>query len=287
MSKNKKDKKKSWLKQSTRLVGMDPVTFEEWWRVKINRLQLMSVLLLLIIVFFFINYLLFSFTPIGSLLPENVRDRSKDQLQGQMRDIDDLQGKINAQDQYIKNLQQVILGEIPIDSIYMERNFQDQNADNFDLDTSLTEAEENLTAQIEENNDQLSANKEDLFKNLFLFDPVKGEISREFRSPNHPGVDVVTRKNEQIKACLDGIVLHSSYDDKDGYTVILSHQNEIVSVYKHAQKILVEVGQKVAAGGAIAIVGNTGARSTGPHLHFELWSDMGPLNPLDYLSFGQ
>lgn len=287
MSKNKKDKKKSWLKQSTRLVGMDPVTFEEGWRLTINRLQLISVGILLVIIFFIINYLLFSFTPLGSLLPDGVQDGSKERLQGQMKNLDDFKTKIDAQDLYIKNLQQVILGEIPIDSIYMERNFQEATANSFELDTSLTKAEESLTAQIEENNDQLASNKEDIFKNLFLFDPVKGEISREFRSPNHPGVDVVTKKNAQIKACLDGIVLHASYDDKDGYTVILSHQNEIVSVYKHAQKVLVEVGQKVAAGGAIAIVGNTGERSTGPHLHFELWSDMGPLNPLDYLSFGQ
>jgi len=287
MSKNKKDKKKSWFKQSTRLVGMDPVTFEEWWRVKINRLQLISIVVLIFISFLLINYALFSFTPLGNILPENVQDRSKNQLKEQMEDIDILHGKIDAQDSYIKNLQQVILGEIPIDSVYLERNFKDESSNDFELDTSLTAAEEALTAHIQVSNDELSANKKDIFKNLFLFDPVKGEISREFRTPNHPGVDVVTKKNEQIKACLDGIVLHSSYDDKDGYTVILSHQNEIVSVYKHAQKILVDVGKKVTAGTAIAIVGNTGERTTGPHLHFELWSDMGPLNPLDYLSFGQ
>jgi murein DD-endopeptidase MepM/ murein hydrolase activator NlpD len=287
MSKNKKDKKKSWFKQSTRLVGMDPVTFEEWWRVKINRLQLISIVVLIFISFLLINYALFSFTPLGNILPENVQDRSKNQLKEQMEDIDILHGKIDAQDSYIKNLQQVILGEIPIDSVYLERNFKDESSNDFELDTSLTAAEEALTAHIQVSNDELSENKKDIFKNLFLFDPVKGEISREFRTPNHPGVDVVTKKNEQIKACLDGIVLHSSYDDKDGYTVILSHQNEIVSVYKHAQKILVDVGKKVTAGTAIAIVGNTGERTTGPHLHFELWSDMGPLNPLDYLSFGQ
>ncbi len=287
MSKNKKDKKKSWFKQSTRLVGMDPVTFEEWWRVKINRIQLLSIVVLLFISFFLLNYTLFSFTPLGNILPENVQDRSKDQLKEQMESIKMLNGKIDAQDSYIKNLQQVILGEIPIDSVYLAHNFEEEDINEFNLDTSLTDAEEALTAQIQMSNDQQTANTNDIFKNLFLFDPVKGEISREFRTPNHPGVDVVTKKNEQIKACLDGIVLHSSYDDKDGYTVILSHQNEIVSVYKHAQKIIVEVGEKVTAGKAIAIVGNTGERTTGPHLHFELWSDMGPLNPLNYLSFGQ
>lgn len=285
--KRKKGKKKNWLKQSTRVVGMDPVTFQEWWRVKINRLQFISLILLLFIVFFIINYTLFSYTPVGSLLPEHVQDRSKKQLTLQMESIDNLEKKLAYQDHYIQNLQLIIKGELPIDSIYTNEDFKGSQLTNEKLDTALTEAEEALSEQIKTNESEIANDQKNLFKNLFLYDPVNGEISREFRVPNHPGVDVVTKKDAQIKACLDGIVLHTSYDDQDGYTVILSHENEIVSVYKHAQKILVEVGQKVAAGGTIAIVGNTGERSTGPHLHFELWSDMGPINPLDYLSFGQ
>lgn len=282
----KKDKKKNWFKQSTRIVGMDPVSFEEWWRLRINRYQLISILFLIAIVFVGLSYVLFSYTPAGQLLPEHVQDKSKKQLRAQMENIDLLESKINAQEQYIINLQQVILGEIKIDSIYSNQQFSD-NRDSEKLDTSLSDAERALSDQIRSTENAINENKEELFKNLFLYDPVSGEISREYREPNHTGVDVVTAKDAQIKACLDGIVLHTSYDDQDGYTVILSHQNEIVSVYKHAQKILVEVGQKVAAGSAIGIVGSTGERSTGPHLHFELWSDMGPLNPLDYLSFGQ
>jgi murein DD-endopeptidase MepM/ murein hydrolase activator NlpD len=287
MAKKRKDKNKNWFKQSTRLVGMDPITFEEWWRVKINRIQLLSISAIIILVFFFLNYALFSLTPLGDLLPESVRDKSKNQLKSQMSELDHLEKKIVTQEQYIKNLQLIILGDIPIDSVYTARNFQKESNINPDLDTSLTSVEEALSVQIENAKNNSNQNKDNLFKNLFLFEPVNGEISREFRIPNHPGVDVVTKRNEQIKACLDGVVLHTSYDDQDGYTVILSHQNEIVSIYKHAQKILVEVGQKITAGSGIAIVGNTGERSTGPHLHFELWSDMGPLNPLDYLSFGQ
>lgn len=283
---SKKDKKKNWFKQSTRIVGMDPVSFEEWWRLQINRYQLISILFLIAILFLGLSYVLFSFTPAGQLLPEHVQDKSKKQLSAQMENIDLLESKINAQEQYIKNLQQVILGEIKIDSIYSNQQFSD-NRDSEKLDTSLTDAERALSEQIRSTENAINENKEALFKNLFLYDPVSGEISREYREPNHTGVDVVTAKDAQIKACLDGIVLHTSYDDQDGYTVIISHQNEIVSVYKHAQKILVEVGQKVAAGSAIGIVGSTGERSTGPHLHFELWSDMGPINPLDYLSFGQ
>lgn len=284
---NKKDKKKNWLKQSTRVVGMDPVTFQEWWRVKINRFQFISLIVLLFMVFFAINYALFSYTPLGQLLPEHVQDRSKKQLSKQMESIDKLEKQLNYQDHYIRNLQLVIKGEMPIDSIYSKDAFATSKYQEENLDTTLTDAEEALSNQIQEQDEKVVNGQEDLFKNLFLYDPVSGEISREFRVPNHPGVDVVTKKDAQIKACLDGIVLHTSYDDQDGYTVILSHENEIVSVYKHAQKILVEVGQKVAAGGAIAIVGNTGERSTGPHLHFELWSDIGPIDPLDYLSFGQ
>src|SRR5690625_5519594 len=69
----KRKKKTNWFKKSTRVVGMDPVTFEEWWRIKINRIQLVSVIILFSIILFVFNYLIFSYTPIGHILPENIK----------------------------------------------------------------------------------------------------------------------------------------------------------------------------------------------------------------------
>lgn len=288
MKKQEKKKKKNWFKRSTRIVGMDPVTFEEWWRVKINRIQLISITLIFVIVLFLINYLIFSYTPAGYLLPENIKNRNKQKIEFTATRVASLEKRLIAQDNYISNLQKVILGEVSIDSIYTASlNDQTQNNANLIVDTTISNAEKQLDKNLRNSQEKLKESNDQLFDHLFLYDPVAGEVSQKFRIPNHPGVDIVTKKDEQIKACLNGIVLHSSYDDQDGHTIILSHENEIISVYKHAQKVYVNVGDKVTRGKAIGVVGNTGERSTGPHLHFELWSDMGPLDPLDYFSFGK
>lgn len=288
MKKKEKKNKKNWFKRSTRIVAMDPTTFEEWWRVKINRIQLISIGLILVIVLFLINYLIFSYTPLGYLLPENIKNRNKQKIEATAIRVASLEKRLTAQDNYIINLQKVILGEVSIDSIYTA-SVEDNSAGNatIDVDTTISNAEKQLDRNLKENAERQKKPNDLLFDNLFLYDPVAGEISRKFRLPNHPGVDIVTKKDEQIKACLNGVVLHSSYDDQDGHTIILSHENDIISVYKHAQKVYVTVGEKVTRGKAIGVVGNTGERSTGPHLHFELWSDLGPLDPLDYFSFGR
>jgi len=286
--KKEKKKKKNWFRQSTRIVGMDPVSFEEWWRIRINRTQIISIFLLLSMLLFFFSFLIFSYTPLGYLLPENIKNRNKQNIELAISRVNNMERQINAQEKYIANLQKVILGETSIDSIYTINNAVfSEEAKSIKVDTTISEVEQILDENIKKNISQLKKKQEKALDHLFLFDPVAGEISQKFRIPNHPGVDIVTKKDTPIKACLSGVVLHSSYDDQDGHTIILSHENEIISVYKHAKTVYVQVGDKVKTGKTIGVVGSTGERSTGPHLHFELWSDMGPLNPLDYFSFGK
>src|SRR5690554_8036776 len=114
----KQEKKKNWFKKSTRIVGMDPVTFEEWWRVKINRIQIISIFLLLAVILFFFNFAIFSYTPLGYLLSENIKNKNKQKVELAALKADQLERQINAKEKYISNLQKVILGEVYVDSIY-------------------------------------------------------------------------------------------------------------------------------------------------------------------------
>lgn len=284
----KRKKKTNWFKKSTRVVGMDPVTFEEWWRIKINRIQLVSVIILFSIILFVFNYLIFSYTPIGRILPENIKNRNKQRIEEAAARVADLNRKIDLQDLYISNLQKVILGEISIDSLYfISEEISTNVSQEIKVDTSSTQEERILAEHIRESVERNTSKEPTLTKQLFLYDPIVGTISQGFSLPNHPAVDIVAEKDAQIRACLEGIVLHASYSDEDGHTVIIRHENDIVSIYKHAKTINVKAGMQVKTGQTIGIVGSSGTRSTGPHLHFELWSDVGPLDPMDYLSFGR
>ncbi|HLW39055.1 MAG TPA: M23 family metallopeptidase, partial [Brumimicrobium sp.] len=278
----KKRKKRNWFKRSTRVVGMDPITFEEWWRVKINRIQLLSIIILFSILLFIFNYLIFSYTPIGHILPENIKNRNKQKIEEAALRVADLNRKIDVQEAYISNLQKVILGEVSIDSLYsVSENMTNDMTQEIKVDTSITLEEKELAKHIKESAERNVAAKSPIARQLFLFDPIVGVISKGFSLPNHPAVDIVAEKDAQIKACLEGIVLHASYNDNDGHTIIIRHANDIISIYKHTKTVYVKAGTQVKTGQSIGVVGNSGEQSTGPHLHFELWSDVGPLDPMN------
>jgi murein DD-endopeptidase MepM/ murein hydrolase activator NlpD len=121
---------------------------------------------------------------------------------------------------------------------------------------------------------------------LFYFTPVSGIITAPFDpSSGHYGVDVVAKDNEPIKAVAEGTVVFSGWTQDFGHTLIIQHKAGILSVYKHNSVLLEKVGNYVSAGDVIAIIGNTGELTSGPHLHFELWYNGNPVNPEEFVSF--
>ena len=88
-----------------------------------------------------------------------------------------------------------------------------------------------------------------------------------------------------VMAVLDGTVINAGWSDENGYTIEIQHDNDLISIYKHNQRLLRQTGEKVSAGSTIAIVGNTGALTTGDHLHFELWYKGEAVDPAKYISF--
>ena len=122
--------------------------------------------------------------------------------------------------------------------------------------------------------------------NILFFIPLKGVITNEFDPiTKHFGVDVVAKKDEAVKAVLDGTVILSDWTIETGYVIIIQHQQNIISVYKHNSALMKKSGDIVKAGDPIAIIGETGEIQTGPHLHFELWRNGIPLNPESYIVF--
>jgi murein DD-endopeptidase MepM/ murein hydrolase activator NlpD len=121
---------------------------------------------------------------------------------------------------------------------------------------------------------------------LFFFSPLAGIISAPY-DPKiaHYGVDVVSKKNEPIKSVADGTVILASWTQDAGYVIAVQHRSNVISVYKHNSSLLKKMGDFVSAGDVIAIIGNTGELTTGPHLHFELWYNGNPMDPEEFVSF--
>lgn len=120
----------------------------------------------------------------------------------------------------------------------------------------------------------------------YLMPPISGVVSNGFDlKTDHLGVDVLAPHDTPVKAIWDGHVITADWTLETGYTIGIQHTNDMVSFYKHNASLLKRNGAFVRAGEAIAIIGNTGKLTSGPHLHFELWLQGKPVDPTHYMDF--
>ena len=119
----------------------------------------------------------------------------------------------------------------------------------------------------------------------FSYMPLVGAISDDLDlGAGHLGVDLVGPSGAAIQSVDDGSVVFSSYTIETGYTLLIQHRGERVSVYKHCASLLKNQGDLVVGGEAVALLGNTGELTTGPHLHFEWWVRGQPVDPTPWLA---
>ena len=147
-----------------------------------------------------------------------------------------------------------------------------------------------LRAEVEaEDRISLSSSEESTnsdLQNILFFSPVKGVVTNVFDMKKaHFGTDVVAKENEPIKCVFDGVVVISHWTSETGHVIGIQHANGIFSLYKHNSILFKTTGDYVTSGEVIAIIGNSGELSSGPHLHFELWNNGVPINPENYISF--
>jgi len=204
---------------------------------------------------------------------------------------DSIERAFLRQDLYIQNIKNVIQGNEIIDEI---SEVQDSLI-NYDEISLLRSKEDSILRAEFESRDQydLGISAYDEYNtyspnltNFIFFAPLDGILTGHFNpAENHFGVDIVADREEAIKATLDGVVIFSGWTVETGYVIAVQHQKDIVSMYKHNSVLLKRDGDYVQAGEPIAIIGETGELTTGPHLHFELWHKGKPVNPSDWIAF--
>ena len=201
--------------------------------------------------------------------------------------IDSLESVINSWELYSENLRRVLDGEptISLDSIIGSRSGTAMNAGNSQEPGSRDSVlRENVMK--EEQFDLSDRNRRNLpIEGMHFFVPLKGVVSQGYDKIIHPYIDITAPANSVVMSVLDGTVIFAGWNDEAGYTIQIQHDNDIVSTYKHNQKLLKKTGDKVTAGSPIALVGNTGSLSTGDHLHFELWYKGEAVDPTKYINF--
>lgn len=290
LKKEKKENLRSRLRVKYRLVVMNEETFKERASLLLTPLNVIifggSLAIFLVVL---VTYII-AFTPLREYIPGYADTNLRLQVYENTLRTDSLERELAMKDLYLQNINMIIAGQTPS----QETNEPDPSKDYQDIEFSTSKQDSLLRAMVEEEeryniqNLQLGAEPrlESNIRNLFFFAPIKGDVTAGFDSQDqHYAVDVVAKENEPIKATLDGTVILSTWTYDAGHVIGIQHTSNLTSFYKHCSVLLKKAGDTVKAGEVIAVVGNSGELTTGPHLHFELWFNGRPVNPQDYIVF--
>lgn len=222
--------------------------------------------------------------------PRYAMMQSNRQLVGLTMKIDSLEHQLNIQDQYVNNIQRIIGGDVDaLNELDNQREAIDFNPSGLEFREAIPPIDSQFRAEFEREDLGIltyQSPRSDEFRELYLFTPMEGIVTDGFNpKEDHYGVDIVAKDNEPVKCVSDGVVIFSSWTLDSGYVIGVQHRGNLISVYKHNSELLKNVGNFVSGGEIIAIIGNTGELTSGPHLHFELWHNGNPVNPQEYVAF--
>lgn len=282
MAKNNKESKKERFRVSL----VNDITHKQLWFIKFTRSSLLITIVSIIIAVMACLFALIAFTPLKSLIP-GVPDAHSQRtaVQNAIR-IDSLERVILRWDFYAENLKRVVNGEDPvkIDSIIKSQIANNDSVANI----QTIHRSDSLLRKTVNEADRMGMTSRDMvmpIEGMHFFSPLKGVVSQGFDRAIHPYIDITAPANSVVTSVLDGTVISAGWGDESGYTILIQHPNNIISVYKHNQKLLKKQGDHVSAGATIALVGNTGSITTGEHLHFELWYKGNAVDPTKYINF--
>ena len=288
MAKNnkKKGKLKQKLTNKYRLVVLNENTFEERFSLKLSRLNIYIFGGLFSVTLISATIVLIAFTPLKEYIP----GYSSTQLQKNATKLtvesDSLKNRLAMLENYTNSIKSVLTGELTSDEVI--DSLQD-SAKRIQIEESSLYAtkQDSIFREKIESRDRFPLSDESQEKlKIVFFAPISGNISQLFNSENkHFAIDVVAKVGTPVKAAADGTVIFSEWTTETGYVIILKHANNFISVYKHNGTLLKQQGDLVQSGEAIASIGSSGELTTGPHLHFELWSDGYAVNPANYIDF--
>ena len=275
------------LKDHYRLIIYNDSSIQTVWSIKLTPIKVLTLGSLGAILLILLTTIIIAYTPLRENIPGYPSAKVRQQIIYNYMLVDSLENEIKNRDSYFEKIRTLFQGEVPADESVSPADsglktynvkFRSTNADSIFQDKLL---EEKLNLSISNNSKKLPS-----IANIHFFTPLRGLITNKFNTKTeHLAVDIVGSPNSRISSVLEGTVIFAGWTMDTGYSIYIQHENNIISAYKHNAELLKEVGEKVKASDAIAIMGNSGELTTGPHLHFELWHNGTALDPETYIDF--
>lgn len=273
------------LKDQYRLTIFNDSTFQSVWSMKLSRLKVFAAVSLASSIIVILVTFLIAATGLREYIPGYPDAKQRQMMVETALKVDSLEMELAKRDEFFKGIKAIVSGEVPEDNIVIDTSTEsyDVSFTNYNHDSIF---QDNLLAEQTSLSIQNNTRKKTELSQMHFYVPVKGIVTNHFSlSADHFGVDLVSDPNARISTILDGTVIFSGWTLETGYVMYVQHEADLVSVYKHNAELLKSTGDKVKAGEAVAIIGNSGELSTGPHLHFELWHRGNAINPEQYIDF--
>lgn len=289
------------MRDKYRLVIMNDETFEEMTSLKLSPLSVYVFLSSLVVGTAIIMVLLIVYTPLKRYIPGYGDFQRDEEIAELVSKVSSLENEIEAHRAYNENFRKILVGDLADmskeavsqkgKSAAPVKDSAPGNVTRIGEDEQLRTAVASGTFSGGGNDASASGlnpilSREQPLAQLFFMPPVSGDVTAVFDlQKSHYGLDVVAPRNTAVKAAADGVVISAGYTVETGYSIAIQHPNNVVTMYKHNSVLLKQTGTSVKAGEAIAIIGNSGESTSGPHLHFELWYKGRAVNPSDYINF--
>jgi len=282
----KRDKIRKLFQNPYRIVIFNDLNLHIIKQIRFNARTLVMALVFAVVVIIIGVTVLIAFTPLREYIPGYPTGKMRQMLIRNVLIVDSLDLEIQRRDKYFNDFRAMLAGEMPSDTAIKQGVIPRPDQVQFkkyDHDSLFKD-------EIAQEQTNLGINSGPAARGgvagLLFFPPINGMITGKYDLSNgHFGVDIVGKLNARISAALDGTVIFAGWTIDTGYVIYLQHEQNLVTVYRHNAELLKIQGDKVRAGEAIAIMGNTGKETTGPHLHFEMWLNGLSINPEDYIKF--
>lgn len=269
-------------------------TYEERVAFQISRLNVIIYTGVFAILLIILTSLFIAYTPLKEYIPGQTELETRKKLYTLQQKTDSIETELHRKELYLDNIRNVLNGgEVPS----WDQGEQEDSIDYNEIELDRSKEDSILRAQFEQQQsyDLMGFNPvtgipqrapDDIRLPVNFFKPVSGFVSNKFSAEtNHFGVDILPDEDKTVKAVLGGTVLFAEWTVETGNVIVLQHGQNMISVYKHNANLLKEQGAMVESGDPIAISGESGELSSGPHLHFELWMNGRPVDPEKYILF--
>lgn len=286
-------KKKNLLDRLTykyRLLIINENTFEQRASIRLSRMNIYGLFSALFLVIAALVFSLIAFTPVKYYLPGMESSNSRAKLLNLQYRTDSLEQVLNTQRLWTDNYRRIL--DDDLDSSYY-RGSSNRPVQPDSIDLAAMNAEELALRERMENEEDFnlvpSASgtqpSDATLADLQLYHPVDGIIVAGFDADaGHYGIDIAAADLAPVQAALPGVVISSEWSLQTGHVLVVQHAGELVTFYRHNARALKRAGDRVDQGEAIALLGNSGELTTGPHLHFELWWAGRPVDPSKFIT---